>query len=67
MINVLKKVAPAIPQLRAADAANMPATTCPLRLAKAYVPATEAPAMAMEENRCEYGASVPYDKKDERA
>jgi len=35
MINVLKKVAPAIPQLRAADAAYMPATTCPLRLVKA--------------------------------
>ena len=34
-INVLKKVAPATPQLRAADAAYMPAMTCPLRLAKA--------------------------------
>jgi hypothetical protein len=34
-INVLKKVAPAIPQLRAADAAYMPATTRPLRLANA--------------------------------
>lgn len=33
--DVLKKVAPAIPQLRAADAAYMPATTCPLRFAKA--------------------------------
>jgi hypothetical protein len=34
-INVLKKVAPAIPQLRAADAAYTPTMTCPLRLAKA--------------------------------
>jgi hypothetical protein len=34
-INVLKKVAPAMPQLRAADAAYMLATTRPLRLVKA--------------------------------
>jgi len=34
-VNVLKKVAPAIPQLRAADAAYMLATTRPLRLVKA--------------------------------
>ena len=33
-IDVLKKVAPAIPQLRAADAAYILAMTCPLRLAR---------------------------------
>jgi len=34
-IDILKKVAPAIPQLRAADAAYILATVCPLRLARA--------------------------------
>jgi hypothetical protein len=41
-------VAPATPQLSAADAAYMVAIVCPLRLAKAYVLVIKAPAIAVE-------------------
>lgn len=60
--DVLKKVAPAIPQLRAADVAYIPATTCPLRLAKAYVPVIRAPVTAMEKAGMSKYAGIPGDK-----
>jgi len=67
IIDVLKKVVPAIPQLRAADAAYILATTCPRRLARAYVPAIRAPVTAMEKGRVSRSGDIPRDKEDERA
>jgi hypothetical protein len=60
-------VAPATPQLSAADAAYIVAILRPLRLAKAYVPVIKAPATAVENAGVSKSVGNPRDEEDELA